>query len=410
MSLNVDKWGVCFFWVAASLAVGCGAPAPADADLRSLNWTEVADRADGSVVKMAMWDGDPMINGYMRDFVKPRLKAEHGIDLQIIGGQGNQLINKLIVELEAGRTSGDVDLMWINGETFYQLRQLDALYGPFTDQLPNNRYIDWSNPFIATDFQQPVDGYECPWGNVQLTLIYHADRVKAPPKDRGQLAAWVKAHPGRFTFDNSFTGMTFLKSLLYEIAGGPGSLDGPFDEAKYDAASKELWNYLRDIQPYLWKEGKTYPEGVAQLHQLFANNEVDFTMSNNDGEVDNKVLQGVLPERSRAYVLESGTIRNSHYLGIPFNAPNKAGALVVANFMISPEAQLEKAKPSVWGDGTVLSGDLLPAEWREKFASIPERTRVAPRTELEANALMEPAPEVMVRLHEDFRRNIIEGS
>ena len=160
----------------------------------------------------------------------------------------------------------------------------------------------------------------------------------------------VRDHPGRFTFDNSFTGMTFLKSLLYDLAGGPGSFDGPFDEAKYLAASEKLWNYLRDIKPYLWKRGETYPEGVAQLHQLFSNAEVDFTMSNNDGEVDNKVLQGVLPEAARAYVLETGTIRNSHYLGIPTNSPNKAAALVLVDLLISPAAQLEKAHPSAWGE------------------------------------------------------------
>lgn len=149
-------------------------------------------------------------------------------------------------------------------------------------------------------------------------------------------------------------------------------------------------------------------EAVAQLHQLFSNGEVDFTMSNNDGEVDNKVLQGVLPQSARAYVLDSGTIRNSHYLGIPFNAPNKPAALVAANFLISPAAQLRKALPAVWGDGTVLSIQRLPQQWRTRFRNINGRTRVPPRDELERKALPEPASEVMVRLHADFRSRIIE--
>ena len=131
-------------------------------------------------------------------------------------------------------------------------------------------------------------------------------------------------------------------------------------------------------------------------------------MSNNDGEVDNKVVQGVLPEFAKAYVLDSGTIRNSHYLGIPVNAPNKTGAMVVANFLISPEAQLQKARPDVWGDGTILSTKLLTEEWRSKLENIPDRTRVPPRSKLESYALMEPAPEIMIRLIEDFRREIIE--
>ena len=202
--------------------------------------------------------------------------------------------------------------------------------------------------------------------------------------------------------------MTFLKAMLAEFAGGRDSLNGEFDEAKYVASSQKLWAWLKDMQPSLWREGRTFPESVAQLHQLFSNGEVDFSMSNNDGEVDNKVQQGILPALSKGYVPEFGSIRNSHYLGIPINAPNKAAAMVVCNVLISPEAQLEKAKPSVWGDGTVLASERLPEPWRERFASIEGRIRIAPRDELEKRALMEPAPEIMIRLHEDFRREIIE--
>ncbi|MFG0286691.1 MAG: hypothetical protein ACF8CQ_00860, partial [Rhodopirellula sp. JB044] len=82
-----------------------------------------------------------------------------GIALQVIPGQ-SEIPNLLLTELEAGRAQSAYDLLWINGENYHQLRQMDALYGPFVEYLPNNRYIDWSNPIIAYDFQQPVDGFE----------------------------------------------------------------------------------------------------------------------------------------------------------------------------------------------------------------------------------------------------------
>ncbi len=378
-------------------------------DLTTASWEQIAETARGTTVRMAMWDGDPSINAYMQGFVRERMQAEHGVKVEFVGAQGNAMVDRLMVELEAGKTVGDIDLMWINGETFYQLRQLDALFGPFTTALPNNQYINWDDPFIAIDFQQPVNGYECPWGNVQLALIYHSGRVSEPPMNWHQLSEWVRLHPGRFTIDNSFTGMTFLKSLLYAFAGGRGSWDGEFDEAKYLKESAKLWRYLRDIKPFFWRGGQTFPEGVAQLHQLMMNGEVDFSMSNNDGEVDNKVLQGILPDESRGYVWETGTIRNSHYLGIPINAPNKAAAMVLANFLISPEAQLRKAMPEVWGDGSVLDIQKLPDQYQQQFTKIPGRTRIAPRQELAERALMEPAPDIMVRLHADFRKLIIEG-
>ncbi len=398
----------CLFGLSWEL-MGCRENSP-KVDLNpESSWEQILDQARNKSVRLSMWDGDPLINSYMRDYVIQNVKEKFGVTLDLVGSQGESVVSKLMVDREAKRQRGDIDLIWINGETFYQLRQMDGLFGPFTDRLPNNHFIDWANPFVGTDFQQKVDGFECPWGNVQLTLIYNSETVKEPPLSKESLRDWIKANPGRFTFDNSFTGLTFLKSLLSDFAGGPESLNGRFNEELYIQSSKKLWDWLRDVKPYLWREGQTYPEGVAQLHQLFRNSEVDFTMSNNDGEVDNKVLQGILPEHARAYVLDTGTIRNSHYLGIPFNAPNKAGAMVVANFLISLEAQLRKATPAVWGDGTILAMDRVPEEWRIKFEHLDGRTRVASRTELEKRAILEPVSEIMVRLHADFRREIIEN-
>lgn len=397
------------FLVLSMIAAGCGASPKGDAgvDVDTASWEAIEAAARGQDVNLVMWTGDPFINEYMRGYVAPAVAERYGVNLTISSGQGNQIVSMLMTEIEAGKAESEVDMMWINGETFYQLRQIDALYGPFTQRLPNAQYIDLDNPYIGVDFQQPVEGFEAPWGNVQLTLIYDTLRVPAPPTTREALAAWVRAHPGRFTFDNGFTGMTLLKSWLMDIAGGPDALAGPFDETLYGRYAPQLWAYVRDIKPYLWKEGETYPAGVAQLHQMFASGEVDFTMSNNDGEVDNKVLQGLFPESARAFVLEGGTIQNSHYMGIVRTSSHKAGALVTINFLISPEAQLRKFDPAVWGDGTMLAIDRLPAEWQERFRSVPGRTHAPPREAIQPHALPELAPEYMIRLYEDFRTEIL---
>jgi putative spermidine/putrescine transport system substrate-binding protein len=91
------------------------------------------------------------------------------------------------------------------------------------------------------------------------------------------------------------------------------------------------------------------------------------------------------------------------------NSPNKPAALVLTNFLISPEAQLEKALPDRWGDGSVLSVSKLPLEYRDRFQNISGRIRIPTREQLEPFALEEPAPQVMIQLYEDFRRIIIES-
>ncbi|WP_022836916.1 ABC transporter substrate-binding protein [Salisaeta longa] len=391
----------------ALLGGGCASEAPPPSDPRGLSWSATVDSARGATVDVALWMGDPFINDYMQTYVAPHLKQRYGITLNLISAQGGEIVSALMTEQEAGAAFSAYDMAWINGESFYQLRQIDALYGPFLKQLPNAQYLNLDNPFIAKDFQQPINGMEAPWGNVQFTLIYDTTRVETPPRTRAALLRWVKAHPGQFTFPTGFTGMTLLKMWLIDSAGGVDALDGPFRAAAYRRYAPKLWAYVNRLKPHLWRNGTSFPRSVAQQHQLFAQGAVDFTMSNNDGEVDNKVLQGVFPETAQAYVPAYGSIQNSHYWGIPKRARNKAAALVTINFLLSPKAQLQKLKPTVWGDGTVLAIDSLPAPWPARFRAAQQRTHAPPRRALQQRALPELAPEYMIRLYDDFRTEVL---
>jgi putative spermidine/putrescine transport system substrate-binding protein len=396
----------------ALLLSGCDrSPAPAPArnavEPRAQSWDATLALAHGQTVTMAMWQGDPAINAYMRDYVTPQLARDFGITLQRVPGQGDGVVTTLMTEAEAGRAQSALDVVWINGETFYQLRQIHALFGPFTGRLPNNRYVDWSNPFIAWDFQQPVDGYEAPWGNVQLLLITDTARVANPPRTPQALAAWIHAHPGRFTFDTGFTGMSFLKSLMYAFADSPAELAGPFNAATYQRLRDRVFAWIASVRGDLWHGGATFPTSTAQLHQLFANGEVDFTMSFNDGEVDNKVDSGMFPATAMAFALTTGTLQNSHYLGIVDRSAHKAAAMVVINFLMSPAAQWHKLDPKVWGDGTVLALDKLPLEWRQRFELAEQRRHAPSRRAIKPYARREPSPELMIRLTRDFRQQVL---
>ncbi len=392
----------------AVMVFSCGENKKQEAvDVLSLSWEDIEQQANGKTVTMMMWTGDSKINAYINSFVKPKIKNKYGINLEIIGGQGGNIVQILMTELQASASKSDVDMMWINGETFYQLRQINALFGPWTDKLPNSKYIDFENPFIGMDFQQPIEGFELPWGNVQMAIVYDSAKVENPPMNREDLLNFVKANPGIFTFDNQFTGLTFLKALLIDIAGGGEVLQGDFDEEKYNLYSQKLWAYINQLKPYLWRKGQVFPESVAQMHQLFASGELWFTMSNNDAEVDSKTAEGLFSETSRAYVPDFGTIQNSHYLGITKLSGQKAASMVVANFMVSPEAQLEKMNPVIWGDGTVLNMEALPKDMKAKFQNLPSRTKAPQRSEILHKAHLELAPMYMIKLAEDFRKKII---
>jgi putative spermidine/putrescine transport system substrate-binding protein len=390
------------------LLAACAGDTNAAVDAKSLPWERVEAAARGTAVVWRMWRGDPSINAYVDRWVAPRLLDRYGVTLRTIEGQGPEIVNQLQIEKEAG-ARGRADLVWINGETFHNLRRADLLYGPWAHRLPSAVWVDSSSATIQRDFEQPTDGYESPWGAVQFALIYDSARTSDPPKSVAELAEWIRQHPGRFTHDQGFTGTTFHKVLLYALNGGVGTFQGGFDSTRYSRGSRRVWALLDSLKPDLWRGGRAYPPGVAELHRLFANGEVDFTMSMNQNEVVTKVRQGIFPPTARALLLRDGTIANSHYLGIPANAPNPAGAMVVANFLLSPEAQLEKLKPDVWADGTVLAMSKLSAEWAARFAALEGDPRALPRDSLARYARPEVAPKYHERLAADWRSHIRSG-
>jgi putative spermidine/putrescine transport system substrate-binding protein len=391
-----------------AVVAGCAPQAPpvSAATLAALPWDSVVARARGTTVIWRMWRGDPAVNAFVDQWVAPRLLAQYGVTLQPVNGQGNELVDQLTVEQEAGVTTGSASLLWINGETFSALRARQLLGGPWSQVLPAAALVDSSSPIISRDFEQDPAGYESPWGTVQLALIYDSARTPQPPRTGAELAAWIRAHPGRFTYDQSFAGITFLKGLLYRFGGGVDNLRGGFDSTRYITARTGLFAWLDSLKPSLWRQGTQYPADVAAMHRLFANGEIDFSLSNNQNEAITKAMQGIIPKTSRALVLRDGTIANSHFLGIPANAPNAAGAMVVANFLLTPEAQLEKQRPAVWADGTVLGLDRLSTLWRARFDSVVSDPRLVPADTLRAYAQPEVSPRYHERLQADWRRLI----
>ncbi|MBX9733833.1 MAG: ABC transporter substrate-binding protein [Chitinophagaceae bacterium] len=379
-----------------------------DTDNLNISWQEIETKAKGASITMMMFQGDRKVNKYMNEYVVPTVKEKYGITLTIVPGQGKEIVSNIISEKEAGKQKSEIDLCWINGETFFQLRQIDGLYGPYTNLLPNFKYVDAENPIIRYDFQQEVKGYETPWGQSFYYLIYDSSKVSIPPVTMAQFEKWWKANPEKFTFSNDFSGMTLLKSWLVELAGGMNTLDKAFDEKKYNLYAPKLWNWINTNKKYFWKKGETFPSSIADVSKMYSNGELTFTMSFNDAEIDNKVNEGVFTPTSKAYILQSGTIQNTHYVGITANSSSKAAAMVVCNFLISPEAQIKKNDIRLWGSRTVLAMDKLEKEWQDKFDALPKRKYGLDAAYIKSNAIKELAPEYMLSVFEDFRKKVIE--
>lgn len=306
-----------------------------------------------------------------------------------------------------------MDLIWINGENFRTARQANLLLEGWAERLPNAKYVDWQNPAVRNDFGYPVNGAESPWGSTQWQYVYDSARVKPEdlPRNFRQLAAWAKAHPGRFTFPAppAFYGNRFLRMALFELSGGREPFAGGFDEQVWQARSPLLWNYLKDLQPNLWRRGQTFPTDIAQQYQLLANGEVDFAFVQNKAGIAAEVKSGQLPKTARVYLFGGGTIADSHYVGIPYNAAHQAGAMVLANLLLDLELQLKKLSGDVWGDGLAVN----PARVGKAFeARVGQALRPGPytldQTFLAKNAVGDVAAEYDRQVQAGFKERFLK--
>jgi len=263
---------------------------------------------------------------------------------------------------------------------------------------------------VGYDFGYPVEYYESPWGSAQFVMEYDSAKVPNPPRTIDGLLAWIRQNPGKFTYPAppDFTGSVFVRHIFYWAAGGPQKLLGPFNESVYNEVAPKAWKALNDIKPSLWRGGTTYPEGAPKHLDLFADGEVLFNMNYSPGRAANMIATGRYAKSVRTYVFDTGTIANTNYLGIPFNAANKAGAMVVANFLLSPEAQFEAAKPDVLGQVTPLAITRLPREWQEKFGSLPRHEATLPVEILSKRKLPEMQAPWLQRIERDWVTNVLQ--
>lgn len=370
------------------------------------DWATIEKTARGQTVYWNGWGGDDKVNSYIA-WVGAQVQARYGITLRHVKVSDiAETVARILAEKNAGRDQeGSVDLLWINGENFRAMKDNGLLYGPFTARLPHYRYVDTvGKPTTTVDFTVPVEGMEAPWGMAQIVFVYDSAVVREPPKSMAALLAYAQAHPGRFTYPEppDFLGSTFLKQALLELSEQREALQKPATDANFGPVSAPLWRWLDQIRPYLWRQGQAYPPSMPALRQLLADGEIDIAFSFHPNDASAEIAKGTLPDTVRTYVLTGGTIGNTHFVAIPYNARARAGALVVANFLLSPEAQARKQDPAVWGDLTVLAVDQLPPEDQQRFAALKPGVATLSAAQL-GTPLPEPHPSWMERLEAAWR-------
>ena len=355
--------------------------------------TKTADalqkEASGQTVYFNAWGGSDVINRYIQ-WAGQQVQQRYGVRVEHVKvSDAADVVKRVRNEKLAGKKDGSVDLVWINGENFLAMKREGLLHGPVNELLRNYPLVDvQGKPTTTLDFAEPVDGMEVPWGMAQLTFMVDSQRVPHPPQNIAELLAFAKANPGRLTYPRppDFHGTTFLKQLLLDLNTDRTALYQPATPQTVERMAKPLWDYLGALHPHLWRAGKQFPQSAAAIRQMMNDGELLFALTFNPNDAANEIAAQRMAPSVLSYQFSGGTIGNTHFVAIPFNARAKAGALVFADFLLSPQAQARKSDIAVWGDPTVLALGKLTAADRALFAAKPLPGQV----QASAPALSEP--------------------
>ena len=325
----------------------------ATVDENSSQWQQTLNAAKGQSVYFYAWGGSKAVNEYLR-WATREIAQQYGIRLiHVKVTDPSEPVSRL--KAENGRTSA-IDLMWVNGENFAYLKQRGFLLGNLWSAIPNAAFLAVDSLPITFDFGEPMDGFEVPWGIGQFNLIAESGVFQTPQVSAQSLLDIAKKHPKTVTYPRppEFHGTTFLKQLLVDLTDTDTRLYQLATEQAQEELLPVLWQYIDQLHPHLWQQGKAFPSSAAEQLLLYQQKILSMAVSFNPNQWLKEKNTQELSESSVRRYFTDGAITNSHNLAIPKSAPSSDAAKVVINFMLSEKAQQEKFT-GVWGDPSVIT-------------------------------------------------------
>ncbi|GAF62067.1 LOW QUALITY PROTEIN: ABC transporter, periplasmic substrate-binding protein YnjB [Psychrobacter sp. JCM 18903] len=344
------------------------------------HWQQIEAQGKNQDVYFYAWGGDPQINAYLQWAAK-QVDDKYNINLVHVKlSDTSEAVSRVLAEKSANNNDkGSVDLIWINGANFATMSENSLLLKQWANKLPNFALTDpENNPAVNFDFGVPTNGMEAPWGQASLTFYYDSLSTNKPPTTLNQLINWTAQNPGRFSYPKppDFLGMSFLKYALvmlheqHDAKTGENikaQLNLPALSQNTDLVLAPLWAFLDDLHPALWRKGEQFVQTGAHMRRLVDDTELSLAFTFSAPEVPAAVQRYDLPESIRSYAMSDGSLSNTHFVAIPYNASHPQAAQLVANFLLSPEAQAKKQTPTIWGDKMVLVPSTLSPEQQALF-------------------------------------------
>jgi putative spermidine/putrescine transport system substrate-binding protein len=311
--------------------------------------------------------GDVNVQAEWQKVLIPQFeKAYPGEKIKLVfttqGSENTDVYDQIAAAAKAGKmTSFDL----VDGSVPAEAATANLLVKINAAEVPNINKVD------PAEFK-PVFNEAVPARGSQVLLAYNSSVVKSPPKTLSALLAWIKANPGKFTYNNPSDGGSgngFVQDVVNAYAPPADTLK--FDLGYYpklETAWNKGFSVLKSIGPDIF--GHTYPNSNTGTITLLASGAVDMGPVWSDMGTE-ALKDGQLPSTIKLSGIAPPMPGGPDYMGIPKNTPKPEQQLAFKflNFLLQPNVQGDIVKVM---DGTPgIEIKYLPAPYQKLFAGYP---------------------------------------
>lgn len=348
-------------------------------EMPNKEWDLIENSANGSTVNLYITELDEEMKTWLSKQFSRRLLEEQNITLNIKMLEFSDILTTLKKDVLNEVTSGQLDLLILKDDGFSKLKAQGYLYEKITEKIPNaTESINNLDLEINSEHGVPLDGFGITFTRNQFVLMFDEDELESFPLNKEELIKFIRENKNKFSYPNPTkdkTGSQFVRTLIYEIIDKDIIMkllnpDLVISELELYNKLKPAFDYLIELDKFVLKNNGEYFTKITEIDELFTEGELFFSMSSDFTYAETAIDNGTYPDGARSFIFENGTIGDTKYLGIPLNASNKSGSLVVINEILSLDMQLSKYNPLNWGSLPVIDLNLLSKVDAEKFKKV----------------------------------------
>ena len=195
---------------------------------------------------------------------------------------------------------------------------------------------------VNKDLLVPVKGAAIPYRGSSVVLAYDSNHVKTPPKTLADLLTWIKANPGKFTYNSPNTGgsgYSFAETVVDSFLDSATltKMDQGYDQS-LEPAWKQGLDFLHSLNKFMYGNG-VYPNGNSAVLTLLGQGQIWVAPVWSDQSLTALKTGQLGPNIKLTQISNPSFTGGAAYLAVPKTAKHKKVLYKFVNYILSPVAQ-----------------------------------------------------------------------